>query len=494
MSKSGELTTGPVWKNLLFLAGPMIFGIVAVISVSLVDTYFVGQLGTKELAALSFTFPVSLTISSLAIGLGAGASSVVSRATGSGDEGDAKRLATDSLVLSTVLVLLISAIGYFTIRPLFSVLGASGEVLDIVERYMQIWYISMPFLVVPMVANAIIRAVGDALWPSTVMVLAALLNMAVTPIFIFGWGPVPALNVEGAAWGTLVARVFTLVFAFWLITRVRRMVIYSLPSWSDLQKSFAKVLKVALPASFGNAVNPIGIAVVTAFLATYGDDVVAGFGTATRLESFAVVPMLALSSAIGPFAGQNWGAGQFNRVSQALKVSYAACFVWAMVLSVVFWLGSDAIVGLFTSDPEVIDTASAYVTIVPLSVWGYGWIIVAAGAFNSIGKSLTGLSLYLTRTALLYVPLSFVASLLAQSWSVFSQLRLQMLQAAWPQRSILCGGSHAVKMNLKAQPSVQTRQRDPSCMLWGNPCQNALCALLIFKGGKKRWARTSSPG
>ena len=302
------MTTGPVAVNLARLAGPMILGIMAVISVSLVDTYYVGQLGSAPLAALSFTFPVTLSISSIAIGLGAGASSVVSRAVGSDDRRDAKRLATDSIGLAIGIVILIATVGYFSVDWLFGLLGAEGEVLELVGRYMRIWFLSVPMLVLPIVANAIVRAVGDAFWPSAVMVGSALINISVTPILVFGWGFIPAMNIEGAALGTTVAWAFTLIFGFLLVAIREKMLTADMPSIADLIGSWKRVLAVGVPAGLGNAVNPIGIAVVTGILATYGDSVVAGFGVATRIESLSVIVMLALSSAIGPFAGQNWGA------------------------------------------------------------------------------------------------------------------------------------------------------------------------------------------
>ncbi len=419
MADKRDLTAGPTWQKLIQLAGPMVFGIIAVISVSLIDTYYVGQLGTQELTALSFTFPVTLTVSSLAIGLGAGASSVVSRAVGADARDDAKRLATDSLVLALILVIAVATAGFFMIDPLFTLLGATGETLDLIGRYMRIWFLAIPLLVVPIVANSIVRAVGDTFWPSVVMVSSALTNIAITPVFIFGLGPIPAFGIEGAAIGTLIAWLVTVFGAFALVALREKMLDLTLPEMSVLAKSWKRVLAVGLPASLGNAVNPIGIAVVTALIAAFGEVVVAGFGVATRIESLAVIPMLALSSAIGPFAGQNWGAGKCDRVAEALRFSYAVCAAWAAVLGLFFWFAAEPIVGIFSQDEDVISAATTYLTIVPFSIWGYGVVIISAGAFNALGRSHYGLGLYLVRTAVLYVPLSFIAAQFATSDAVF---------------------------------------------------------------------------
>ena len=424
MADKRDLTSGPTWQKLMQLAGPMVFGIVAVISVSLVDTYYVGQLGTRQLTALSFTFPVTLTVSSLAIGLGAGASSVVSRAVGADERDNAKRLATDSLALAFILVIMVAAIGYFAIDPLFVLLGASGEVLDLIGRYMRIWFLAIPLLVVPIVANSIVRAIGDSFWPSVVMVSSALTNIAITPVFIFGWGPVPAFGIEGAAIGTLVAWLVTVFGAFALVAYRERMLTADMPGIPALAKSWKRVLGIGIPASFGNAVNPVGIAIVTSFIAAFGGVVVAGFGVATRIESLAVIPMLALSSAIGPFTGQNWGAGKCDRVSEALKFCYMVCAVWAGVLAAFFWFAAEPIVRVFSQEAEVVSAATTYLAIVPISLWGYGIVIITAGAFNALGRSHYGLGLYLVRTAVLYVPFAFVASRVAGSEAVFCSIAI----------------------------------------------------------------------
>lgn len=419
MSDSKNLTAGPVGANLLRLALPMVFGIVAVLSVSLVDTYFVGRLGTNPLAALSFTFPVTLAITSLSIGLGAGVASLVSRSVGSGDKESAKRISTDALILALLLVIIISIIGYLTIRPLFALLSASDEILDMIVRYMQIWYISMPFLVVPMVSNAIIRAVGDALWPSAIMIGAAAVNIATTPMFIFGIGFIPALDIEGAAWGTLVARVTTLIFASYIIVFREKLVTFKIQSLQDTMKSWWEIIKIAVPAAIGNAANPVGIAIVTAIIATIGSETVAAFGVATRIESFSAIPMLALSSAIGPMVGQNWGAVEKGRVIRSLHLSYAACTIWSVILAAVFWFFGLQIASVLASSESVASEAALYLKIIPISLWGYGVVIVAAGAYNSLGKSITGLGYYLVRTAVFYVPLSWFASMMSGSEKVY---------------------------------------------------------------------------
>jgi len=410
-----DLTSGSVFANLMRLAMPMVIGIFAIMSISLADTYYVGQLGTDPLAALSFTFPVSLTIASLAIGLSAGAGSVVSRAIGTKDRAKTCRRSTDSVILSIIIVLLISVVGYLTIRPLFTLLGASGDVLEIIERYMRIWYMSMPFLIIPMVANALIRAAGDSFWPSMTMSIAAIINIGITPAFVFGFWIIPAMDVEGAAIGTLIARIVSFVMALWLLIFKEKLISFVMPPLQEFIHSCIDVIKIAIPAALGNAVNPVGVAVVTAIIATFGNEAVAAFGPATRIEAMVSIPMFALSAAIGPMAGQNWGAGHKDRVIESLKQSFAFCVVWSLILAAILYFTSALISPLFVDDVGVQEKISRYLVFVPISLSGYGITIIAAGCFNAIGRPLTGLSNYLLRTLAFYIPLSWIASLMFDS-------------------------------------------------------------------------------
>lgn len=395
--------------GLLRLSLPMVLGVVAVISISLVDTYFVGQLGTAPQAALSFCFPVTLSVASLAIGLGAGAGSVVSRAIGAERPGEAKRRSTDSLVLAVMVVGVVCGLGYVTAEPLFRALGADPEVLPLIVRYMRIWYLSMPFLVVPMVANALIRANGDAVVPSIIMIGAAALNVGLTPALIFGrWG-LPELGFDGAAVSTLVARAGTFVAALAVLVFRERLLTFDWPGLPKVIASWRKIAKVGIPAAAGNMVNPIGVAAVTALLAGFGGTTVAGFGVATRIGAFASIPMLAMSASIGPVAGQNWGADRRDRVERALTLSYGACLLWALAMAALLYGWGDVVAGILASSPEVAAEAMQYLTVVPVTLCGYGVVIVGAGAFNALGHSVLGLGYHILRTVGLYVPLSWLA-------------------------------------------------------------------------------------
>jgi len=308
------LTEGAEGPLLARLTVPMIGGIFAISAFQLADTYFVSLLGTDHLAAMSFTFPVVMTVASVAMGLGMGASSTISRAIGAGDERRIRRLTTDGLLLAFCIVALVASVGLLTMDPLFRAMGATDEVLPLIEDYMRIWYLSVAVLVIPMVGNNAIRATGDTVTPGVIMTVAAVTNVILDPLFIFGLGPVPAMGIAGAALATALARAITLVAALWVLTFRCRLIDWNLPRFGEVMASWRDVVHVGIPAAATHLLEPVSGGVVVRMVAAYGTWAVAGVGAASRVEMLSFVVPRALGAILIPFAGQNWGAGRVDRV------------------------------------------------------------------------------------------------------------------------------------------------------------------------------------
>jgi len=411
-SKStGRLTTGPVGDHLTKMTVPMIWGILAVILVNITDTFFVGQLGTEELAAMGFVFPIAMVMFSLGIGLSAGATSIISRAIGGSTREEVRRLTTDALTLTFLSSAIFALIGIATIDPVFRLLGADDEILPLIHAYMVPWYIGIVFLIVPMTGNGAIRACGDAKWPGLIMIGSAVINAILDPIMIFGLFGVPRMEIAGAAWATLIARVFTLFGAFAILYFREQLVTHPWPGFGLFMASTRKILHVAGPASINQMLNPLAAAALTAMVATFGTGAVAAFGVATRIEGLALVVLYALSSAIGPMAGQNWGAGHTDRAKEALMLCYRFCVIFGFGGAVLFFVIAPFITPWFDPDPSISGMADIYLRIVAWSYAFHGAVMMASAFFNGVGKPGPSLALTVFRMAILMVPLAYVASL-----------------------------------------------------------------------------------
>lgn len=423
-NNQARLIKGSVGKTLIKLTIPMTFGIVGMVAFNLVDTYFVGRLGTKELAALSFTFPVVLFVNSLALGLGIGASAIISRAIGEGDHHRVKRLTTDSLVLAMSLVTMFVVVGLFTIDPVFRLLGARGEMLDMVKQYMGIWYFGMPFVVVPMVGNNAIRATGDTKTPSAIMLVAVFCNFIMDPLLIFGIGPFPRLGIAGAAIATVISRSITFTVSLFVLYFRDKMITFVIPKLKEVFESWKRILYIGLPTAGTRIILPLAIGIITRIVSTYGKEAVAAYGVSSRIEFFALTVIVALSSVLAPFVGQNWGAGKQDRVKKAVIYSEQFSIVWGFAVFIILTALARPIAGIFNSNPTVITTIVLYLRVVSIGYGLQGVIMLTGSAMNVLNRPFHAAGVRIVQVFILYVPLALIGSSLFGLTGVFVALAI----------------------------------------------------------------------
>ncbi|WP_438863508.1 MATE family efflux transporter [Neptunicella sp.] len=415
-----DLIHSPIAKTLKNMTLPMIMGMVMLMTFGLVDTFFVSLLGTEQLAAISFTFPVTFTLISLNIGLGIGASAIIARYLGSGQTHLAREFATGALMLSFMMVGALALIGWFSIDPIFTLLGADPQQLLYIRDYMHVWYVAGVFLALPMVGNSVLRASGDTKTPSLVMATSGVINAILDPIFIFGWGPVPAMGIKGAAYATLIAWLIGLIYILNLLIVKRNLVLPRLLTWSELKLSSVNILKIGLPAAGANMLTPIASGVLTAVVATYGSEAVATWGVGNRLESIASIVILALSMTLPPFISQNLGAGKINRVEQAYLLCIKFVLAWQLFIFVIVWLLSPWIAELFAKEAKVAELIQLFLSIVPLGYGLQGVIILTNSSFNAMHKPMAALSLSVIRLFVFFVPISYLGSALLALKGMFA--------------------------------------------------------------------------
>lgn len=405
-----DLTEGPVFGHIFRMLWPMSFGILAMMLVGIIDTYWVGTLGTAQQAAVQMSFPVTMLVMSVSIGLGAGAVSAVSRAAGRKDGTSIPRMATDALTLSFLSVGAVSMIGIIFVEDIFRALGASDTMLPHVVDYMTVWFAGIVLIVGPMVASNILRALGNAIIPSLMMIGAAVVNMILDPIFIlddvFGLFPGLGWGVSGAALATVAANAVTFVMVMAYMIFKERLIDLSLPDFSEVWHHWRDIARVGVPACFANVFNPFAMTVAMSGLgmARFGDAAVGGLGVAGRIEAFAIVPLFALSASIGAVTGQNGGAERLDRVREAFRSSFIFCMGWSFAIAVILWLFAPWIAAAFLPSEEGQAVAVAYWQIVPLTIAGYGITIAASAGFNGLGRPGHGIVITAGRAIGMMVP------------------------------------------------------------------------------------------
>jgi len=405
-----NLLEDPVADTIKRMTIPMIYGMVLLMTFNLVDTFFVGLLGTQPLAAISFTFPITFTVISLTIGLGIGTSAVIAKALGKGNDESAKNSGTAAIYLAAIVVGILSYVGYLFTDEIFLLLGASKALLPIIHEYMDIWFIGSICLIGPMIGNAILRASGDTKTPSIIMGSAGLINAILDPVFIFGFGPIPAMGIQGAAIATLISWVFGLLLVLYIVGVERQLIHTKLLSLKTFIASSRGILHIGLPAAGANMLTPISAAILTAIVASYGDSAVAAFGVGSRIESIACLVVLAMSMTLPPFISQNFGAGKMHRVEKSFKLSVKFVLVWQLIIYLLLVLIAPFIADIFSKEQAVADIIVLFMWIMPLGYGLQGVIILTNSSFNALHKPMVALLLSVIRLFVCYVPLAFLGS------------------------------------------------------------------------------------
>ncbi|BDX07479.1 MATE family efflux transporter [Planctobacterium marinum] len=418
-SRAPNLLEGNIHSTLKTMTIPVVYGMILLMTFGLVDTFFVSLLGTEQLAAISFTFPVTFTVISLNIGLGIGTSATIARLMGAGDKSTAHGVGTGALILSFIMASVLAIIGFISIEPIFTLLGASEAEMPYIKDYMLVWYGAGIFLSLPMVGNAVLRANGDTKTPSMIMALGGAINAILDPILIFGWGPIPAMGIQGAALATLIAWAIGSGQIIHLLAFKRKLIMPRMLSFSELREYSRNILKIGVPAAGANMLTPIANGVMTAIVAGYGSAAVASWGVGGRIESIASIMILALSMTLPPFISQNYGASKINRVKDAYVICLKFVLFWQFAVFLVMWFLAPFIAQIFAQEKEVVNLIQLFLMIVPIGYGLQGIIILTNSSFNAMHKPMSALLLSVIRLFVFFVPISWLGSLLFELKGMF---------------------------------------------------------------------------
>ncbi len=393
------------------MLGPFAIAVIALLSANFIDMMYLGRLtsdsvanlGVIATAAIAVAGPLTFLGNSANIGLGAGTMSAISRAIGENDREKAKRRAAAAiifglLVMSALVTIMVLAIPY--ILPL---LDDDQQVLEYAYLYLMI---SLPGLVIISVAsmcNNILRADGEAILPSSIMIMGAMVNIILDPFLIFGWGPFPKMEIQGAAIATLIGNIVAAAYGFWVVFYKRKAIDFGQITVQSFKRAAKIIGSVGIPAALTNIVVPVGTVIAVAIVGNkLTTTELSAFGYSRQAEMISVGLIYALSACIGAVTGQNGGAGKTERVREAFKQSYLICFVWCGFMAVVLAVFAKPIANLMNPDADVVRALLDYFYIVPVTVFAYGFVFLSAAGLNALGRPQYGLVYTIIRSLVLY--------------------------------------------------------------------------------------------
>jgi putative MATE family efflux protein len=371
---------GNLFRHVTVMSMTASIGLMAVFVVDLVDMIFISMLGKEELAAaIGYAGAILFFTTSFSIGMAIAAGALVARALGAGDEDMARRRAATSLLYGFVFASIFAAIVWLNLEYLAALVGASGVTLELSVHYMQIIIPSLPILLLGMVGGAILRAHGDARRAMMATVAGGVVNAVLDPILIFGLD----LELTGAALASVAARCTIGFVSLYPIFRFHGGLIKPTPD--QFRVDLPAILAIAGPAIMTQLATPIGQAYVTRSMAEFGEEAVAGMAIVGRLTPVAFGVIFALSGAVGPIIGQNFGAGKHDRVRRALVDGIIFTALWVVFAALILFFLRGPIVQLFSAEGLAVTLVYLFCGPLALAFFFNGVIFVCNAAFNNLG-------------------------------------------------------------------------------------------------------------
>ena len=396
---------GNLLRHVSIMSASASIGLVSIFLVDFVDLLLISMLGEQELAAaVGFAGTMLFLTFSVSIGMTIATSALVAQRLGQGAPVEARKIATNVIAFGVAITSILALLCWIFAPALLGLIGAEGTTLDLAVGYFRIVVAAMPIGAIGMMASGILRAHGDARRAMNVTLTAGAVNAILDPIFIFWMG----LGLDGAAYASVAARVSTMVMALYPI--FRHYGGFAPFEWARFKSDLNPIIAIAAPAMLTNIATPIGNGFTTRAISSFGDSAVAAMAVAGRLTPLAFCVIFALSGAVGPIIGQNFGAGQYDRVRAALITAVQFATAYVLVVWLVLFLGNGAISTGFQLNEEGASIIFWFALVVaPLFIFN-GTLFVSNAAFNNLRRPLFSTALNWGRNTIGVVPFIYVGA------------------------------------------------------------------------------------
>lgn len=385
-TSSNDLTTAPIPHLVRRLAIPASVGFLFNTLYNVVDTFWAGRYSTDALAALSLSFPIFFLMLAMGMGFSTGVTALLGNALGTGDRRQAARIASQGLILSLLVAAVIMAVGYATVPALFRLLGASDAYLRICLDYMFVILAGTPIVLQVYMLNGILNSQGDMASFRNYLIVATVANIALDPWFMYGGFGLPAMGIKGIAAATILVQIFGLVYLFRQVQATGLLHRREGACYRPDPHVLAAITGQGIPASLNMVTVALGIFVITYFLSHFGQQAVAAYGVATRIEQLVLLPTIGLNTAALTLAAQNSGAGHYQRVRQTVRTALLYGGFMTAGGSVLLYLQAESLMGLFTDDDAVVAAGAHYLRIAAFIEYAYVILFVNTSVLQGLKR------------------------------------------------------------------------------------------------------------
>lgn len=385
---------------------PAIVGMLVMATYNVVDTFFVAKLGSEAIAALSVAFPLQMLMGAIGVGSGIGAASLVSRSLGAEYKIEAENALGQVITLAMIFGFVIALAGFFYMRPLLVFLGTNPDIIALTEEYLLVITSGSALFFLIMILNNVVRAEGNPMLSMKIMIVSAVANIILDPIFIFALG----MGIRGAAIATVLAKVVGIAMMLRYFASGKSVLRFRFSSLKLRWKTILNIYKIGLPAMVLQFSNNISLIVTNVVLASFGHIPIAVMGLIFRLQMFAIMPAIGIAQGLLPIVGYNFGAQKMDRVRDAFMKSAAAGTVLITLAGVIFFLLPTFFLGIFSKEDELLAIGTHAVRVMVIMYPCIAAQIVSGSFFQAIGKGLPSLILSLLREVIVFIPFLFLLS------------------------------------------------------------------------------------
>jgi len=402
-----DLTSGGIHHAIWYLAPPMMLETGITNVAQLLDTYWVGKLGSAALAAVTISIAIRWVLNSVANGLGIGGMAVVARRTGEKDEAAAAHATWQTILLGLFMSVALGSVGLALARPLLILLGASAEVLPLGLSFLRVSFVGMFTLILQFAINAMLRGAGEARLAMQVLFLATAVTVILEPVLIFGLGPLPGLGVAGSAWASVLGFGAGLLFQTVILLRGRARIRINLHDLKPDLPLMGRIIRISLPSTVQMTLRSSSRLAIVGLVGMYGTFAMAAYGVANRMLLIALIPCFGLGNAAGTLVGQNLGAQQPDRAAKSAWWVSAYSGGYIAVCAFLLTIFAPQLVRIFDPTPQVVELGAECIRVVAWSMILSAIGVVLARGFDGAGNTVPAMAINLLTLWGLEVPFAF---------------------------------------------------------------------------------------
>jgi putative MATE family efflux protein len=401
LSKAINLTKDPIWELLRNVTIPASVGSLFQTFYNLVDTWFAGRISAEAIGAIAKSFPIYFVIIAVGFGIGAATNSCIGNLIGEKKINKASLFIAQSVVFAVVISIIVTLFGFNTSNFLLSVLGSDVAGIALTREYLDIIFLGSIVVMIQISLNGALNAQGDTKSYRNVLIFSFFLNIFLNPLFIWGYGIVPAFGIAGLAIATVISQSIGTFYLAYKINSCRLRKYLSIKCFIPKFDLLKELFTQAVPIMFSMLFIGVGIFNILYFIGQFGDLATSGYGAALRVEQVFLLPVIGLNTAVLSIGGQNFGAKNYNRIRELYTKALFFGSSFMTVAGVILFLGAEFFVSQFTDNQEVILHGTKYLKIAALISPIYPVFFITTGVFQALKKPIYSLYLSIIRLSVL---------------------------------------------------------------------------------------------